>query len=190
MSILITRETGENIMLDITTRQSSTFSASITEHPIEDGSSTADHSQRQSPSFSIEARLYSSSTLVGRSGLDLEGVEGRDRRIVESLRSINRSGELVTITDADGTVENVVIDRVADEVRSPTETSVSLGLRQIRIAVRQTVAIPPLRPAEDASVGAPDEVDTGQQPTDNPGSTEEAQETSVLYSLLDGFGWI
>ena len=187
--ILITRETGETVTLDITTRQASTFSATVTEHPIEDGSSTADHSQRQSPSFAIEARLYSSASLVGRPDPDLVGVEGRDRRIVDTLRSINRSGELVTVTDADGTVENVVIDRVTDEVRSPTETSVSLGLRQIRIAVRQTVSIPPLRPTEAASVGAPDETDTGQQPTDNPESPQEAEESSVLYSILDTFGW-
>ena len=208
MSLTVTRETGESVTFDAMLRESHNLDVRITEHPIERGASVSDHAQARPREFIVTvlvsetpldpqgqprftASAIRSATLIPASGPSLEGAQNRVREFFDFLAEIAQAGEFVdVVTPKFGLIAGVVISRIPVEIDNVNLGRFTIGFREVRIAERVTVLIPPLRPAPEAQAGAPDEQDVGTQPTDNPESTEEAEDASILYGIGETFGFV
>ena len=111
--------------------------------------------------------------------------------MLAQLTAAKDEGALLSVVvPGEGLFDNMVVQSIRSSVTNVNATRVNISLRQVRLAERITVSIPPLRPAPDASPGLPDEVDRGRTATTNPESIDNARRSSLLYGLGETFGWI
>lgn len=155
----------------------------VTDHPIEDGSSVSDHSQTLPLRIVITCLVTESPISSFESEID--GVQ----RILDAFSFLNGAvGQLLSYqSDRYGLYESMMIEGFPSSVTKMRSAPFTISLKQVKIATFATVDIAPEDPAPVAEAGAPDEVDTGEQPTDTP--TPEAAEDDSSY-LKDGLEWL
>ena len=202
MSATIIRETGETVTFDATLRESHRVEVGVTDHPVEDGADVSDHVQPRPRSFTLAVLVtespiaatptFNASTVARLVATPvLLGAPNRVREVFNFLQATADGGELVdVVTPKFGTIPQCVITSIPTEISNINAGSFSVGFRQVRIAERLTVQIPPLRPTGEAQSGAPDEQDVGVQPTENPESIDEAEDASILYGIAETFGFV
>jgi hypothetical protein len=204
MSATIVRETGERVTFDATIRESHRKEARVTSHPVEDGVEISDHVQTQPRFFSLtvlisETPIETPSFRVAgaRSGLTITEptlalAPNRVQEIFDFLSAVMDDGEFVeVITPKFGLIPECLIVNMPLDISNINAGRFTISCRQIRRAELVTVSIPPLRPAPEAQAGAPDEVDVGQQPTEQlEEPVEEAEDTSILYGIAETFGFV
>ena len=200
MSATIVRETGDSVTFDATIRESHEISVQVSDHHIEDGAPVTDHAQPKPHVFTLT--LLTSETPLRQPALraflapivgtfPLESVPNRVLETWEFLRSIAEARELVdVITPKFGLISDALITRIPLEINNVNAGRWSIAFRVPRFAERVTVQIPPLRPSEVAQDGAPDEQDTGVQPTENPEDVTEAEDSSILFDLGETLGFL
>lgn len=191
MAAVFIRETGETIALDNTFDVSVSYVSTVTDHPVETGVNVSDHSQPRAPEISVTGLVSETPRVTAGREVSYPDTDNRGREIVASFVAAKDSAALMTaVLPGHGVFENVVVTSIRPQVVNVNVKRFSISLRQVRLADRITVNIPPLRPNADASPGIADEQDVGQQPTTNPESVDNAQRSSLLYSIGTSFGWI
>ena len=191
MSATFIRETGESVTLDATFSVSVTGASTITEHPVEVGASSSDHSQPRPIEIQINGKITETPIVTADRVVSFEGVDNRLREVFAFFESVRLAGEFVTaVLPKFGSYENMAIASTRPVSTNVNATAMSIDLRQVRLAERITVQIPPLRPREDASAGLPDEQDVGQKATEENLSENEAGKASIAYKIGTSYGWL
>lgn len=203
MSATIIRETGERVTFDATLRESHRIEARVTDHPVEDGVDVSDHVQTRPRFFSLTVLVSETPIQIPsfraaglRSNLaisepSLIDVPNRVKEIFDFLEDVMNEGEFVdVVTPKFGLIEECLIVNMPVDISNVNAGRFTVSFRKVRRAELVTVSIPPLRPAPEAQTGTPDEQDVGAQPTENPESAEEAEDTSILYGIGETFGFI
>lgn len=130
--------------------------ASVTEHPVELGAEVTDHVQTRPLRFTAEVFVSDSPRLASLVTL-------RNTRAA-TLFFESLLGQLCNVVIADeGTFTSFVLEGCPHARSAQLGRTYSLRFRQVRIALAVSVLIPARLPAPIAAVGAPTEVDTGQQ---------------------------
>lgn len=160
------------IELDAAPSQSPQFSADVTEHPVEDGASVADHVRRKSDSLAVDG-ILSDTPLAGTPE------PGRALRLLGELERLIGSAELLTVTTVFGTRGNLTLASLS---ATPLGVGirVSLSLKQIRIARSKWVAV------EAVPRSARAKASTGMQPTEEAEPAQAAKSKSALKGITDG----
>lgn len=184
MAAVFIRETGESIALDNTFDVTVTYASTISEHPVESGANVADHSQPRTPEIVVSGLVTESPRVVPGREVTYEGADNRAREIIASLVAAKNDGALLTaVLPGHGVFENVVVASIRPSVTNIKGTRFNITLRQIRIAERITVQIPPLRPNPEAAPGLADETNRGRVNTSRAATQETARRSSTLYSV-------
>ena len=184
MPYRLTREDGRSFQLDGVGRIAVSPSNRITDHPIESGSSVADHVQPLPlditvTAFATETPLSSQSSTGGQAHVD---------ELLAFLEE-GRQGLWIFTGDRIGTVSDLALTRWPHDFGSTRGLILQLGFKQVRVATAQTVVISVEATSEPAEFA--DEVDTGEQATEElPDDAETEQDKSDLYTLLEGLGAI
>ena len=89
-----------------------------------------------------------------------------------------------------GSYENMAIASTRPVSTNVNATAMSIDLRQVRLAERITVQIPPLRPREDASAGLPDAQAVGNKAAKENRSKQDAGRASIAYKIGTSYGWL
>lgn len=188
--VTIIRESGETLAFDAWIAGSLSGAATITEHPIEDGSFTSDHSQAEPRQIDLQVR-QSENPLEDDGG---PFGEERIQETIEFLEEIGRSGESVDVEiPRIGIVSDQVLRRwpSAFDVRRSADFEISF--REVEIAGVEIVQVPIEAIEPPARAGWSAEVDTGSQPTDEGTPSDEVTndpeswEDGVRESLLKQF---
>jgi len=181
--ITIVREDGRTTLtFDAVISYALTGTVSVTDHPVETGSTVSDHAQRQPKQLAITG-------IVSETPYASVASSGGADRTAQALAFLDAAaGELLTVvTAAFGTLQNMVLTRyptTADNVRRFT---FDLEFKQVTLATAGLVEIPP---EQTSSAGLPDEQDVGEQPTDTTedAPAQEEADTSLLLDLLTSVG--
>lgn len=176
-------------------------SSRATRHPVEDGSTTSDHVQREPDRFSVKDAIVSESPLAGV-GSRATGLA----RVSEALAWFEESqGELVSLGWRGELYENLVVTGFPYSYDKLRRRRFSISLEQIRIARADVVFVDlsdvdRTSEASDASTGDPvvdegveagfaSEVDAGEQAsTDVSSEPSDEDNRSALAALVDSFG--
>jgi len=177
-------EDGTSFTPDTVIKEDFIHDIRVTEHPIEDGSVTSDHAQ-QLPQRIILTCIVTESPVT----VDPFEAEG-PQRVLDARSTLEGFiGQLLSYqSDRFGLFENMMIESYPHSVETRRSYSFTISLKNVRIAEFQSVSIPPEAPAPPAEGGAPDEVDTGEQPTETPSDEEETEDKSWLLKGLEAIG--
>lgn len=165
---------------------------SVTDHPVEQGLAVSDHVQRQPMALTLTCVVTENPTRG-------EGIGGpaRVRQRLAWLEETGGSGRRVDIvTRRHGVFIGYALTRFRFPIDGVSRAQFDLELKEIRIASVTSIAVTVDQAAadadatDDAAVGAPDEVDRGEQPTTSTTAdtaTQQAAEadTSLLADLVD-----
>ena len=156
----------------------------VTEHPIEDGSVTSDHAQTLPRRIVVTCMV--TETPISVDILNAGGVQRMlDAR--EKLRGF--VGKLLAYqSDRFGLFENMMIEGFPHSVETRRSYTFTISLKEVRIAEFASVSIPPEAPAPEAEAGAPDETESGEQPTETPSEGAAEEDKSLLLRGLEGLG--
>ena len=157
----------------------------VTDHPIEDGSTTSDHALKLPGRIVLECLVTESPLSSGR----LKLVDGVQR--MTDARDVLRGmvGQLLSYqSDRFGLIENMMLEGYPHSVDKKRAYGLTITLKEVKFAVFSSVEIPPEAPAPSAETGAPDGVDTGEQPTETPNDQDAAEDKSWLLDGLEGIG--
>lgn len=181
--ITITRPSGQIVSVACVSVQTRSTPTQTTGHTVEDGADFANHLRKVAEGYTWEAHLSEDEPYLD---------QPHGSRIAAALSDLRAChGEVCTIsTLRDETLERVSVSITARTQGNINAARVTITAQELRIATSASVTIPPEQPAPAASPGLADEQDTGQQPTDDPESTEEAADASYLYDLIYGDGWV
>lgn len=155
--------------------------ATVTDHPVEDGSTISDHVQAQPVQITLEIR---------QTETPLEGADGPtgEERVQQALRFLEdarQAGELLTVDlPRVGVYENMVVASRSMEIDQRKEGRFEVVLRQIEIAEVSIVSVPIEAVEPPSRAGQQDEEDLGRQ------STDEQEESSIgaeIEGLFDRF---
>lgn len=156
----------------------------VTEHPIEDGSVTSDHAQRLPKRIVITCMVTESPISV-----DILTVDGLQRMLDAREKLDGFVGQLLDYqSDRFGLFTNMMIEGFPHSVETRRSYTFTISLKQIRIAQFASVSIPPEAPAPEAEAGAPDETESGEQPTETPSEGAAEEDKSLLLRGLEGIG--
>ncbi len=153
----------------------------ITDHPVEDGITVTDHVQQQ-PEVIVATVIITENRIAPRQGGRLHLQE-----MVGWLRETKDAGDLVDlVTRRLGTFTGFAIGSLPHVVDKVSRLEIPIEFREVRIATSTTVLISVEEATSDVAVGAPDEVDTGEQSTTSTDGDAEAENSdqSLLSSLL------
>jgi len=184
-AVLVRQSDGSTWRPDVVVQVTPTYAWSLTDHPVEQGVVVSDHVQRQPTGVVISCVLTENPTRIGSH-------TGGPRHLQELVRWLHETADsdnpLVDIvTRRMGTWRNYVITGLPYTLDAVARLAFDLTLRELRVATATTVTITVEDVADDSAVGAPDEVDAGEQATTSTEEDEAAEEAdqSVLSSLLD-----
>lgn len=195
-AVLVRQQDGDVWRPDAAVRINFSPSYSVTDHPVEDGGTISDHIQAM-PETIVCTMLVSENP--DRIGSATGGrIHLRDR--MKWLRDTADAGQLVDIvTRRLGVFKGYAITSFPHGIDKVARLEFQITLRKITIATATSVMITveQVQATDEATgesvdpeteFGAPDEIDTGEQPTtDTSTDSEEAEEDdqSTLASLLD-----
>jgi Dit-like tail protein len=143
--------------------------AVATEHPVEQGVAVTDHVQRRAYRFATEIMVTSSPLSVFPQPFAVEDAVGFVERAVGLPATI--------VIDGEGTFSPFILEGAPHSRTMSQGRPFVLRWKQLRIASALSVVIPPRMPAPVAQVGAPTEVNLGQQ------SSTPGVPTSKLLNL-------
>lgn len=186
---LTRQDTGDSFTPDVVVSLGYSRSAKISEHPVEDGSSIADHSQSGNLPISMTAIVTESP--YARRG-EFGGV-ARIRAARDWLESAMLAGDLLTLTSKRmGSTSNCLIKRLQWPVTVERKVTFTIELVQITIATSTSIVISEsaVAESEDSAYSFADEVDIGEQATSTTEGDEAAEEgdKSALAALWDSIG--
>lgn len=189
--ILIQRvnpETGaisEVITLDATLDATLSHSMSVTDFPVEDGSSISDHTQKQPDVVTI--RSIVSSTPLRIVSLGVLSGNARPRAAFEIMTELQESKELVRIVTGLKTYDNMALTNFTVPRRADTTNALffTATFREVRIVSSRIVTLPPEEAVEQTATKKEEGGKVTPKPTESETETEKA---SLLFRALQGVG--
>lgn len=180
MPVTIIRDNGDSLTFDGWEDGSRSGKATLTEHPIEDGSSVVDHSQRENTMLSLTVKQ--SEFPINQTDSNTYG-EARVLEALNFLEEIGSTGEPVTIEIPRlGVYEGYVLQSWPTNILPTREGSFSLKFRQIVIAGVEIVEVVPVDAVAPGSrAGQQPSEDVGDQPTEE---QEDDGPPSILSSIF------
>lgn len=179
MSVIIRRQNGEEFEITAPTRSPEPI-VQATDNPIEDGSRVSDHAEVMPIRLTVEGRI--SETPLG---------EPQPNRIEEALRFFNKIGRGFEPVEVEARYQSypdmLLLEWPHDETKL-RGLAITLTFREVRFADVETVALPREVPRVEAQDTAPDDVDTGTQPTQDVNESEE-EETQTSWAA-SGIDWL
>lgn len=184
-AVLVRQSDGATWSPDVVVQVTPTYAWTVTDHPVEQGVVVSDHVQRQPTSVVISCVITENPTRVGSH----TGGPVHLQRLVQWLHDTANSDDprVDIVTRRMGTWTGYVITGLPYTMDRVARLAFDLTLREIRVATSTTVEITVEQVATDSAVGAPDEVDAGEQATTSTDEDEAAAaaDQSVLALLLD-----
>lgn len=199
----------QSIMFDAVTRDAHESSATVTEHPVEEGANISDHVRPDLDRVTLEAVV--SNTPVGIPTTQMEGVEGRQagleivdsvtnivlakasvlvfdgeidrvRTVYEELLRLEKAGVIVGIVTSLREYENMLIRRVSPirEASTGNALFVTVEATEIRIATSEVVAAPDAEQTRDGTRSS-----RGRQQTSDSDDSTDTRSRSLLIQLGD-----
>lgn len=182
--ITVIRGTGETLTFDGWISGSLGGASTITDHPVEDGSTISDHSQHDPRSVTLQVSQ-------SESPIDDDGGpfgEARVQAAIEFLEAIGRSGEPVDVEiPRVGLLTDYVLARWPAEIDVRKSAAFEVVFREIEIAGVEIVQVPIEAIAPPARAGHQPEEDLGNQPTDEVDAEQvekQAPPPSILATLF------
>lgn len=182
----ITAENGESLEFDIIQDENWGLNNAITDFPVEDGSVFSDHIQRQPDTFTIHGVISLTPFQTNPS------VQAPATRLEDAVRFLESASESVVSYDSvrRGLISPLGIEQVSYVVDDRDRYIFTIGFKSIRIAEAQIVSIPPERLPPTKQDDVPDEVDTGDQSTDDADDqTADAATTGEKSLASDAYDW-
>lgn len=175
---VIIRPDGKVLTLDGVLRLSFSPTIMVTDHPIEDGTSVADHAQAAPDEFTITGLVTETPYRLPTQPAETDRVGAA----VDFLRGC--VGLLLTVVDERrGTFTNCLLTKYPHEIGGRLSTTFELGFKVVKIANAIAIDVPP------AFTAAPQLQDAGQQPT-VPVEPPPIEDASTMYHFLHGvFGF-
>lgn len=173
----VIRADGSEFAPDATLSESWDHRVVVTNHPVEDGRTVADHAQKLPLGYT--ARVVITETPFN----NVSPTGGPDHVLQARDFFFSIEGELVSIvSERYGRLENMVLLGWPNDVTAMRNMPATLTFQQIEIAEVGFVAIPPRRPAPVAETGATTEQDLGNSATEE---IEDETLTSFAAILID-----
>ena len=157
-----------------------------TDHPIQRGVPVTDHVQRQPNRVTLNVTL--TPTPLASSGET--GGWGRVQERLAFLVESADAGEVFdVVTRRFGVLRSYLIQSVTTLTNEVESLTFPIVLKQTKFATATAVEITVDVVNDEVAVGAPDEVDAGEQPTTSTDEDPAAEESdqSILAGLLDLF---
>lgn len=162
----------DNVLVDAATSENPTFSNRVTDKPVEDGGSIADHVENQPTILPLEC------TITGQEG---QSAEEKYERLLE----ITQNKEVVEVIGALQVYENMVIEEFNPAKDSAIENGFrcSITLKQIRIVEQETIQV---QIGADPVTGNQAQGEDAESETRDSESENLDEDTlsSILYNLL------
>lgn len=163
--VILTRPDGSDLEFDGWIGGTFSGSAVVTDHPIEDGSSVADHSQAEPRRITLQMKQ----TETPIEGAGVEGPYGPER-VREAMRFLDAAGESGDPLDVSipriGLFELMVLESWPAEISVERAADFEIVLKQIEIAEALVVDVPVEAIAPASRAGQQPEADTGKQATE------------------------
>lgn len=163
------------VELDASLSESHSMSATVTEHPVEEGADIAYHIRRQPDAITISG-IVSDTPLVFLASAqapspivdDLTRAPDRVDLAYAELQRLMNDGELVDVVTSLRTYENMALTSlsVTRDVSNGNVLNATMSLRQVVVAESEKIAAP--EPKTQANAPA---VDGGIQPTHTPSAS-------------------
>jgi hypothetical protein len=156
----------------------------VTQHPVESGLSVTDHVQPQPATIRLTC-VVTETPATGSGG----PVRVRDR--LAWLNTTAAEGRLVDlVTRRHGVFTGYALAGITFGVDNVSRLQFDLELTEVRVATVSTITVDVETVTDEVAVGAPDEVDLGEQATtsttaDTTTEQEAESDTSLLASLID-----
>lgn len=133
--ITLVREDGVSFQLDATTRIAISSDVSVTQHPVEDGSTVSDHAQAKPRVIT----LYGIVTATPWAGADTSG----GARMREALDTLEASvGQLFDVVDPElGTFSNFTLSRYPAERGPLRKLPLTIELTEVRFATASYASV-------------------------------------------------
>lgn len=182
MATFIRTDTGESLTTDGVLGETYTPSAAVTSHPIEDGTTIADHVQRLPYTLSITA-LWTTTPAPERAGTLPTGSARLDavREFIAKL--FDTPSPLDIYSARSGVLLNAILVRATTAAPINSGLVITLEFQEIIIVAGSAVALPKLSiPAKNAGVAPVSDV--GAVNTDTPTTATAATYTSTLSKIL------
>lgn len=179
--ITFTKSGGEIVEFGTLTSESEALPSRATQHPVGRGTAV-DNVQKLQDTWTWEIAVSEDAP---------HGDAPPGSRVDTALSDARGlKGEVVTVAALRGRVlVNVAINDIRILSQSTRFCRITISGTQIEIASSASILIPPEQVAADASPTLPSEQDTGQQAGDTgQSSEEEAQDASVAFEFLSGYG--
>lgn len=178
--IEIERPDGQILRFDAWITGNFDGKATVSDHPIEDGSRIADHSQAEPLQISLEVG-------VTETPLVDDGGPVGEERITEAMRFLDeagRAGEPLTVTiPRAGVYDQMVLTGWPNTFDRQKSSTFEVMLKQIEIAETVIVRVPIEAIDPPSRAGQQEEVDLGEQPTEE---VEEEETGGAARSFTDG----
>jgi len=177
--VTIIRESGDTISFDSWVEGTFDGSATLTKHPIEDGSKTSDHSQADPKRVTLSVKQSEAPLHADNGPFGIARIQETFR----ILEEIGRSGEQITVDiPRAGSFDNMALARWPGTMRAGNSTEFEIVVERIDVAQTFFVNVPIEAIAPPARAGHQEEVDQGTQ------AAEETEETAGGFfdNLLGG----
>lgn len=163
--VIFTRPSGEAFEFDAWLTGNIDGGATITEHPIEDGSIVGDHAQALPKTITLSLRH----TETPIDGAGMAGVYGPDR-VRDAFRFLEEAGTNGEPLEVEipriGVYETMVLQAWPAVITAALAVDFEVTLKQITIAHAITVEVPVEAIAPTSRAGQQESVDVGKQATD------------------------
>jgi len=176
VSIQLTRDDGQALVLDGYTRISYAPTISATSHPIEAGAPVTDHAQEEPLRFTVEGALVN----------PVQQYVARPLAVEEALRFFETAaGRLISVSTPDGVYTSCLLEGWGHAQTNRRGRRFDLSFKQVRLASPVSVTIAARTPSPRAGAGMADEVDAGEQAGTQLPAGESSGLTSVSAALYD-----
>ncbi|MTI62165.1 MAG: hypothetical protein FH762_19640 [Firmicutes bacterium] len=162
----------DDVLVDATTSESPTFSNRVTDKPVEEGGSIADHVENQPTTLPLEC------TITGE-----EGATADEK--YERLLEITQQKEIIEVVGALQVYENMVIEEFNPVKDSAIENGFrcSITLKQIRVVEQETIQV---ELGVDPVTGTQAQGDNSKTDIRDPGDDDVDEDTlsSILSEII------
>jgi len=190
LSILFKRRRAvvAGVTVDATLNERHLHEASVTDHPIEDGSNVADHVIQRPDRLTIGGIL--TDTPVDYTDLAtavFAGGASRSLGAYAALRRAKEAGLQVSVVTALRSYDKMVIERLSVPKAAGGEGGIrfSVELKTVNVVESEVVSIPESIVDEDHADQGQSERDLGRQATED-APTDVSDPASVAYGLVFG----
>tara|TARA_R110001599_G_scaffold100302_2_gene256829 strand:- start:2286 stop:2873 length:588 start_codon:yes stop_codon:yes gene_type:complete len=184
MTTFLTRDSdGESIVLDVVTSLMLQSSASVSRHPLEDGTSVSDHRSVENTRVELSCRI--THTPLDTADGDESGVD-RVQKVSDFLNALGSAtgddkGTLTLSSDSEkiDTVENLALVGWPKTVTRLGGAGFQLSFVQVRFATVETTAVPDRKVTSSGS-----DKNKGENGTDDPTDVDQSLAHEPLYGKI------